>query len=140
LAASNQYERLKALLEQLFQLDQPDLDFGFYRVMHARASEVKKFLEQDLLPQVQESFELYRPADRAAIEGELLKAIQQAKDLGADPDQVPKVAELRKRLESEGVDIAALEQDVYEHLFRFFRRYYSEGDLDVLTARARGRR
>ena len=30
-----QRERLISLLKELFQLDQPDLDFGFYRIMHA---------------------------------------------------------------------------------------------------------
>jgi hypothetical protein len=33
---SQNYEKLKTLLKELFQLDQPDLDFGFYRVMHAK--------------------------------------------------------------------------------------------------------
>ncbi len=28
--------RLLKKLKELFQLDQPDLDFGFYRIMHAR--------------------------------------------------------------------------------------------------------
>ena len=32
------FDRLVALLKELFQLDKPDLDFGFYRVMHAKAS------------------------------------------------------------------------------------------------------
>lgn len=35
---SQKYEKLKTLLKELFQLDQPDLDFGFYRVMHAEVS------------------------------------------------------------------------------------------------------
>jgi hypothetical protein len=33
------YEKLKTLLKELFQLDQPDLDFGLYRVMHAQSAE-----------------------------------------------------------------------------------------------------
>jgi hypothetical protein len=32
---SQKYEKLKSLLQELFQLNQPDLDFGLYRVMHA---------------------------------------------------------------------------------------------------------
>jgi len=31
--------RLIDKLKELFQLDQPDLDFGFYRIMHARAEQ-----------------------------------------------------------------------------------------------------
>ena len=40
-----QRERLIGLLKELFQLDQPDLDFGFYRIMHAKSGEVSDFLE-----------------------------------------------------------------------------------------------
>ena len=34
--------RLVNKLKELFQLDQPDLDFGFYRIMHAKAEQVIK--------------------------------------------------------------------------------------------------
>ena len=37
---NQRFEKLKTLLKELFQLDQPDLDFGFYRVMHAKSAEV----------------------------------------------------------------------------------------------------
>ena len=46
-----------------------------------------------------------------------------------NPDDSPKVKDLRARLESDAVDIGALESEVYDHLFGFFRRYYSEGDF-----------
>ncbi len=46
------FKKLVTLLRELFQLDQPDLDFGIYRIMHAKAGEVTAFLERDLLPQV----------------------------------------------------------------------------------------
>ena len=36
---SQNHEKLKTLLKDLFQLDQPDLDFGLYRVMHAKSGE-----------------------------------------------------------------------------------------------------
>jgi hypothetical protein len=32
---NQKYEKLKTLLKELVQLDQPDLDFGLYRIMHA---------------------------------------------------------------------------------------------------------
>ena len=50
---SQSFKKLVTLLKELFQLDRPDLDFGFYRIMHAKSAEVTQFLEQDLLPQVQ---------------------------------------------------------------------------------------
>ena len=60
---SQKYEKLKTLLKELFQLDRPDLDFGFCRVMHARSAEVSQLLDQDLLPQVTAAFAQYQPAD-----------------------------------------------------------------------------
>lgn len=126
---SIKYEKLKTLLKELFQLDQPDLDFGFYRVMHARAAEVTQFLDQDLLPQVKAAFEQYQPADKAAIEKELAKVIAGIEAAGMNPEDSPKVRELRAKLADDAVDLDALEAEVYDHLFSFFRRYYSEGDF-----------
>jgi adenine-specific DNA-methyltransferase len=126
---SQKYEKLKTLLKELFQLDQPDLDFGLYRIMHAKAAEVTQFLDRDLLPQVKEAFGLYRTADKAELEKELATAIAQAHDLGVDPETTQKVRDLRARLKSDVVDVGALENEVYDHLFSFFRRYYSEGDF-----------
>ena len=126
---SYRYEKLKALLKELFQLDQPDLDFGLYRVIHAKSAEVSKFLDDDLLPQVRAAFARYRNADKTELEKELSKVIAGVEAAGMNPDKSPKVKELRARLRSDAVDIAALESEVYDHLFSFFRRYYSEGDF-----------
>jgi len=126
---SQKYEKLKALLKELFQLDQPDLDFGLYRVMHAKSTEVSQFLDKDLLPQVQAAFGQYKTADKAEIEKELVKVIAGIEAAGMDPAQSPKVNELRARLKSDAVDVGALESEVYDRLFGFFRRYYSEGDF-----------
>ena len=124
----DRFGRLMKLLKELFQLDKPDLDFGFYRIMHAKEAEVTRFLEVDLLPQVKHAFQQYRSADRATLEQQLAEAERGARELGVDPDAVPKVQELRKAIEA-GTDVDALEVDVYDHLYRFFRRYYSEGDF-----------
>lgn len=126
---SQKFEKLKTLLKELFQLDQPDLDFGLYRIMHAKSAEVTQFLDKDLLPQVKQAFGLYKTSDKAELEKELAKAIEQAQSLGADPETLPKVKDLRAKLANDAVDIGGLENEVYDHLFGFFRRYYSEGDF-----------
>jgi len=123
------FEKLKNLLKELFQLDQPDLDFGLYRIMHSKSGEVTKFLESDLLPQVQAAFSQYKTSDKAEIEKELSTAIAQAEELGVDPQSTQKVKHLKERLKTDAVDIGTLESEVYDHLFGFFRRYYSEGDF-----------
>jgi len=122
------FDKLKAKLAELFQLDQADLDFGIYRIMNAKREEITRFLEHDLLPQVREAFAQYKSGDKAELQKELEEAIQQAKALGADPETLPKVKEIRARLE-ESVDITALENEVYDHLYNFFSRYYDEGDF-----------
>ena len=126
---SQKYDKLKTLLKELFQLDQSDLDFGLYRVMHAKSAEVSQFLDDDLLPQVQVAFDQYGTADKVEIEKLLATAIDQAQGLGVDPETTQKVKDLRAQLQSNAVDIGELEKEVYDHLFGFFRRYYSEGDF-----------
>ena len=125
----NSFDKLKTKLAELFQLDQADLDFGIYRVMNARRDEITRFLERDLLPQVREAFGEYKSSDKAEIQKELDKVAHGVKAAGMDPEQAPKVKELRARLAEEAVDVTALENEVYDHLCSFFSRYYDEGDF-----------
>ena len=110
---SQKYDKLNTLLKELFQLDQSDLDFGLYRVMHAKSAEVSQFLDDDLLPQVQVAFDQYRTADKVEIEKRLATAIEQAQGLGVDPETTQKVKDLRALLQNNAVDIGALENEVY---------------------------
>lgn len=121
-------DKFKKLLAELFMFDQADLDFGIYRIMNAKRDEITKFLDRDLLPQVREALGGLEQADRAAVEAELTKAIEQAKALGADAESLPKVKELRAQLALKA-DIEVLEGEVFSDLFSFFRRYYNEGDF-----------
>jgi len=125
----NSFEKLKNKLSELFQLDQADLDFGIYRIMNARRDEINRFLESDLLPQVREAFKKYDSADKTVLKKEIEEAEKGARALGVEPDGVPKVKELRTKYETSSVDIAALENEVYDHLYSFFSRYYDEGDF-----------
>ncbi len=125
----NSFEKLKTKLAELFQLDQADLDFGIYRIMNARRDEINRFLESDLLPQVREAFDQYHSADKTVLKKDLKEAEQQASELGVEPDSVPKVQELRAKYKTSGVDVTALENEVFDHLYSFFSRYYDEGDF-----------
>src|SRR5947199_898559 len=97
---SQKYDKLKSLLKELFQLDQPDLDFGLYRIMHTKAAEVTAFLERDLLPQVKAEFGQYKSADKTELESELARAIAQAQALGAEPETLSKVKDLRAKIKT----------------------------------------
>ena len=97
--------------------------------MHAKSAEVSQFLDKDLLPQVKAAFGQYKTADKAELEKELSKVIAGVEASGMNPDDSPMVKDLRARLASDALDIGALESEVYDHLFSFFRRYYAEGDF-----------
>ena len=122
-------EKLKDKLSELFQLDQADLDFGIYRIMNARRSEITRFLEKDLLPQVKDSFSIYKSADKTALKADLDKAIEGARSLGVNPNTIPMVMELQAQYDSSSVDLTALENEVYSRLYDFFNRYYDNGDF-----------
>jgi adenine-specific DNA-methyltransferase len=125
---SANYEKLKNVLKEVFQLDQADLDFGIYRIMNQKRNEINDFLEKRLLPQVTEILQSNGDGSNTKVQQELNKAIEQANSLGVDPDTLPKVIELRKKLTST-TSVDALEQEVYSHLANFFKRYYKEGDF-----------
>ena len=60
-------KKLKNLLMELFQLDQPDLDFGIYRIIHARSAEVTQFLDKDLHKPLVVSKDAQKPQEIQAI-------------------------------------------------------------------------
>ena len=124
-----QRERLIGLLKELFQLDQPDLDFGFYRIMHAKAGQVTKFLEDDLLGIIREAFGETDASRASEAKAAYEAARKQAEEFGApDPDAAPKVKEAKAAWD-EAKEGGSNEGDVYDHLYRFFERYYDNGDF-----------
>lgn len=121
--------RLLKKLSELFQLDQPDLDFGFYRIMHAKAREVQDFIGKDLLKIVADAFGDVDEAREAELEAAYAKAIQTARDFGApNPEETEPVKKAKAALDAVK-DTASAEADVYDHLYRFFERYYDDGDF-----------
>lgn len=122
------YQRLIATLRECFSLDQADLDFGIYRIMNSRRTEIETFLEKDLIPQVKSILESAGTSDKWSLEKELHDAIANAKALGADPESLPKVRELRAKIANSS-DLTTLENEVFSHLTSFFRRYFDAGDF-----------
>lgn len=128
-SAQHQREKLVGLLTQLFQLDQPDLDFGFYRIMHAKAAQVTAFLESDLLKIVETTFGQASGDKVAQVQKGYEDAVAAAKSFGApDPEQTEPVKKARAALDA-ARDTTRAEGEVYDHLYRFFERYYEGGDF-----------
>lgn len=134
---SQNYKELKAHLREMFQMDQPDLDFGIYRIMNQKREEIEKFLDKDLLPQVRIILKNNQPIDKDAIQQEITKLENNLRDAGVDPDTSPKIQALRTKL-TKTFDIDKLESELYSDLYNFFKRYYSEGDFMSLRRYKQG--
>lgn len=121
--------RLLKKLKELFQLDQPDLDFGFYRIMHAKSAEVLEFIDKDLLRFVTDAFGEVDDARKGELVAAYEKALQTAKEFGApNPGEAEPVKKAKAALDAVK-DTASAEADIYDHLYRFFERYYDDGDF-----------
>ncbi len=128
-SVEKQRERLITLLGDLFQLNQPDLDFGFYRIMHAKADRVSSFLQNDLLKIIRDAF---GEADGKRVEEARLTyeaAIKQAKEFGAPNPEETEPVKKAKAAYDDLKDAGNGEGEIYDHLFRFFERYYDNGDF-----------
>jgi adenine-specific DNA-methyltransferase len=122
------YNKLQAVLTEVFQLDQADLDFGIYRIMNQKRDAINDFLQNSLPKQVKELLEKNLSGDAKGLKEELDKTIAQATALGADPNSLPKVKELKEKIAA-SASIETLEQEVFSHLANFFKRYYQGGDF-----------
>jgi adenine-specific DNA-methyltransferase len=121
--------RLINLLKELFQLDQPELDFGLYKIMHAKSVQINRFLENDLLKEIRDAFGEADGNRAAEARAKYEAAIEQARKFGApNPEETEGVKEAKAAFES-AKDGANAESDVYDHLYRFFERYYDSGDF-----------
>lgn len=84
-------EQLLKLLQQIFQFDQQELNFGLYRLMNFHRVEITRFLKEELLQGIDE------------------QTAADCRGGGSDAQRL----------------------FVFNHLIRFFSRYYRQGDLFV---------
>src|SRR2546427_10146722 len=106
-SASPSFEKLKAKLRELFELDKADLDFGIYRVLRQRHTEITEFLDKHLEKTVRTALTSHGALQQMGVEKDLEEAEKAAKALGVAPEQSAKVMELREKL-SKGADLEAI--------------------------------
>lgn len=137
---SKQKDQFIALLGDLFQLNQPELDFGLYRILHARSAQIKTYIDTELGSEIDAHF-----ADQSQSNAhDTLEAarVKVTETLGEDaflplgelkPEfrgtKVGKEYELAQKHARDGGGVLADDAQVYEHLYRFFSRYYDKGDF-----------
>ena len=83
LTMTPQLAQLITKLQEIFQINQPDLDFGIYRILNSRQTQINEFLQKTLPNKI-----------NAAFNGNFEQA-----------------------------------NNVYNHLYTFFSRYYDQGDF-----------
>ncbi|MEA2117157.1 site-specific DNA-methyltransferase [Halovibrio sp. HP20-50] len=126
---NQKFQELVAKLREIFQIDQPELDFGIYRILNARADEINEYLEKRLPKKVQAALSSGSDAQCEQITRELKEKEGQYTADGLDPDNVPKVQELRQKLAEYSAGASEHENAVFSHLLTFFSRYYDNGDF-----------
>jgi adenine-specific DNA-methyltransferase len=123
------FQELVAKLREIFQIDRPELDFGIYRILNARAGEINDYLQNRLAEKVQAALSAGSAASAQQLQAELQEAEKNAQALGVSPDAVPKVQELRAKLKEATAGSSEHENAVFSHLLAFFSRYYEQGDF-----------
>jgi adenine-specific DNA-methyltransferase len=127
---SEKLNRFTSLMKNIFELDKSDLDFGIYRIMNIRKAEIEKFLSDGLPHKVQETLAPFA-SNTGDIEKRIAEIEKICSEVGVEVTS-SKMAEEYATLKSQlagGVDMSALETDVYSALYSFFNRYYDEGDF-----------
>ncbi|MDZ4280316.1 MAG: site-specific DNA-methyltransferase [Hydrogenophaga sp.] len=125
----SKYNELVTKLREIFQIDRPELDFGIYRILNARAGEINQYLEQRLPEKVKQALTAGTAAQQAQAAQELKDKEAQYQADGIDPATVPKVQELRQKLAQYTTGANEHENAVFSHLLAFFSRYFDNGDF-----------
>ncbi len=140
----NLRQKLIEKLKELFRMDQPELDFGIYRIMQTKREEIEKFFDDKLVSTIKEKFENFAIMDyrkemqslRESLISEMGEgSFDENGNVKSEFHDFPMVKryheelEELKELEKNKPTEKDIEKEVYEHLYRFFERYYKDGDF-----------
>lgn len=129
---NDKLDRFVNLMRGIFELDKSDLDFGIYRIMNIRKAEIEKFLSEGLPAKITETLAPFAQTDTEDLKKQIADIEKQAADFGIADISASPMAEKYNSLKAQlagGTDLSALESDVYSALYKFFSRYYDEGDF-----------
>ena len=125
----SKYNELVKKLKEIFQIDKPELDFGIYRILNAKADEINNYLENTLKKKISDALASAGNANKEELERQLAEAIKNAEGAGFNPDDSPKVKDLRAQIAASSQGANEHENAVFTHLLTFFSRYYDSGDF-----------
>lgn len=129
-------------LKEIFRSDRSDLDFGIYKILRQRRDEINRFIEEDLVYRAEEEFGELARTDFEATKAELDKLRDEINsDFGAgtidekgevtrnhEAPKIQKYLEKKEKIaDTERLQIQI--NDVFNHVYEFFNRYYDKGDF-----------
>lgn len=152
--ASESFEKLKTYLRDIFQYNENDLDFGIYKILKLKRTEIENFIEgdgKDCLQTIIEETLSESQSEQKTAHYSLIKDFvtgyagkRKQKELLEDIDS--KVDEIKQLAEDENPDnltdvlraidaIQSYEPDttnedqIYNYILNFFELYYNNGDF-----------
>ena len=125
---TTKFDELVAKLKEIFQIDKPELDFGIYKIVNAKAEMIQKFLTNDLKAKVQAALADKAGAGKKALEDKIAKLEEQLSAVHVPFEQSPDWVAAKDELDKLAVSDDS-ESLVYAHLLTFFSRYYDDGDF-----------
>lgn len=89
--------RFISLLKQIFELDKSDLDFGIYRVMNLRKTQIEEFLTQRLPQMVQETLAPFAQGSKEEIRAQMTQIEENVAAMGMAVDVLPDTAPMKQK-------------------------------------------
>lgn len=135
-------QKLQKLLQQLFRTDNADLDFGIYRIINYRRDQIQDFIDTELPTIVKDALD--KNAEIETAREEINTLTQQIRNtlgdsvLDADGNLIneiyrdtPLIQQYLEAREQHGTPQSRDQRadDVFNHLYIFFSRYYENGDF-----------
>ena len=130
--AQNYYESFKKKLEEIFMMDHAELDFGIYRIMNQKRTDIQRFLDSELLPQVKQVLEGNNGGEAEKAKKRMAEI---AASVGGNIEVLPKGTPIRDEYDkleaqlAQSADTESMQAEVFSHLVTFFSRYYDGGDF-----------
>ena len=135
-------DQLKGFLNQLFQFDSQDLDFGVYKILHYKRKEIANFIDQLLVDKVKSELQTLSADEAKNIQeqkaelekDDIIKGWLEAEDEEKKTlekfgkDKINQYRELKAK-STEAIVSVETENQIYNHLTLFFSRYYDKGDF-----------
>ncbi|MEM2130877.1 MAG: site-specific DNA-methyltransferase, partial [Candidatus Bathyarchaeia archaeon] len=129
-------------MRELFQFDAQDLDFGIYRILNFRRRAIERFIEKDLIEAVEAEFKEYAKAGMVELQRDVERLRAEIiRDFGEGTidvqgrvvkhEDAPKIKEYLRRVEElKSAEVSEAQMnEVFNHVYEFFSRYYDKGDF-----------